>query len=148
MTITRRTFMITGTSALVACGKAGPGAINVSATMTAGANPGPDGTDRPLTLTLVSLNATDAFDSADVFSLQDPETALGSTLIRSDQLALAPNGTGALAIPVIAGATTFGVVAGFRDVSGKAFRATVAIPPSGDLPVNITVSPAGLSVTS
>ncbi|MEL6837920.1 MAG: type VI secretion system lipoprotein TssJ [Pseudomonadota bacterium] len=149
MTINRRTFMISGaiTTGLVACGDAGPGTIMVSANMAAGANPGPDGSDRPLTLTLLSLTAQDAFDAADVLALQDPETALGATLLRKDQLALAPGGSGKLDVPVAPGATTLAVVAGFRDVAGKTFRATTAIPATGDLAVTIAVTPSGLSVS-
>lgn len=149
MILTRRLFIISGAGAagLAACGDAGPGTINVSANMAPGANPGPDGSDRPLTLSFFSLNAQDAFDAADVLALQDPETALGATLLRADQLALAPGGSGMLDIPVPAGATTLGVIAGFRDVSGKTFRTTTAIPASGDLAVTIAVSPSGLALS-
>ncbi|MCK0094138.1 type VI secretion system lipoprotein TssJ [Yoonia sp. F2084L] len=149
MIITRRTLIIAGisTAGLAACGAEQPGTISVSASMAAGANPGPDGADRPLTVTLLELNATDAFDGADVLSLQDPETALGATLLRSDQLVLSPGGSGTLDIPVVAGATALGIVAGFRDASGKIFRTTTALPASGDVSVNIMVSSAGLSVS-
>lgn len=149
MIITRRGFVITGASVavLAACGDAGPGTINISASMAAGANPGPDGADRPLTLTFLALNATDAFDAADVLSLQDPETALGPTLLRMDRLALAPGGSGALEISVPPGATALGVIAGFRDVGGKTFRTTTAIPASGDLSVSVSVSSSGLAVS-
>jgi type VI secretion system protein VasD len=148
MIITRRTFIITGASAagLVACGES-TGAITVSARMSAGANPGPDGADRPLTITLLELNSTDAFDSADVLSLQDPSATLGSTLLRTDQLVLAPGGSGSLDIPIVAGATAFGIVAGFRDASGKTFRATKALPASGNASFDIMVSSSGLSVS-
>ena len=148
MIITRRTLIISGASAagLAACGESA-GAVTVSASMAAGANPGPDGADRPLTLTLLELSATDAFDGADVLSLQNPETALGATLLRSDQLVLAPGGSGTLDIPVVAGATVLGIVAGFRDASGKTFRATTALPASGTVSVNIMVSSSGLSVS-
>ncbi|MDX8352700.1 type VI secretion system lipoprotein TssJ [Cognatiyoonia sp. IB215182] len=149
MILTRRYFILSGTSAaaLAACGDAGPGTISVAASMAAGANPGPDGSDRPLTLSFFSLNAQDAFDAADVLALQDPETALGGTLLRADQLALAPGGAGTLDIPVPVGATTLGVIAGFRDVSGKTFRTTTAIPASGDLSLTIAVSPTGLALS-
>ncbi len=149
MIIKRRTFIICGASAagLFACGDAGPGTITVAATMAAGANPGPDGTDRPLTLTFLALNATDAFDAADVLALQDPETALGPTLLRVDRLALAPGGSGMLDIPVAPGATSLGVIAGFRDVGGKTFRTTAPIPSSGDMSVTIAVSSTGLALS-
>ncbi len=149
MTITRRTVILTGASAfgLVACGAAGPGTINVSATMAAGANPGPDGADRPLTLTLVSLKSTDTFDGADVVALQNPETSLAADLLRADRIVLAPGGAATLAIPITPGTTALGIVAGFRNPSGKTFRTTLSLPPTGDVPVNISVSATGLTLS-
>lgn len=147
MTVERRKFILTGISAaaLAACGESA-GVMTVSARMAAGANPGPDGTDRPLTVTLLQLNATDAFDGADVVALQDPATAMGPTLLRTDQIVLAPAGSGMLDIPVVAGATSLGIIAGFRDSSGKTFRATRPVPASGSASISINISPAGLSV--
>ena len=95
----------------------------------------------------VTFHDGSAFDSADVLSLQDPSAALGPTLLRTDQLVLAPGGSGTLDIPIVAGATAFGIVAGFRDASGKTFRAIKALPASGNASFNITVSSAGLTVS-
>lgn len=149
MIITRRTLILTGASAagLAACGDSGPGIINVMATMAAGANPGPDGSDRPLTLTLVELSGTDAFASADVIALQNPSTSVGSDLLGTHQIVLAPSGNGVLSIPITPGATALGIVAGFRNASGKTFRTTQALPPSGNVDINILVSATGLTLS-
>jgi type VI secretion system protein VasD len=147
MTYTRRTVILTGASALAlaACGAAG-GTINVAASMAAGANPGSDGADRPLTLTLVQLKATDAFDGTDVLALQDPASSLGADLLGTEQIVLAPGGSTAIAIPIMPGATALGIVAGFRNPSGKTVRTTISLPSAGTVPVNISVSAAGLSL--
>lgn len=150
MTLTRRTMIITGASAitLAACGEEpGLGRVNVQASMLAGANPAPDGTDRPLIVSMFQLRGKDAFDAADVLSLQDPQTALGADLIRSEQLVLAPGGSAAADFPVEMGAEAMGIIAGFRDPSGKTFRTVIPLPATGDVPVTITVSSAGIAVS-
>ena len=59
-----------------------------------GMNPGPDGADRPVTLSLLRLKDAGAFMSADMFALQeDPAAALAADLIGMDQLPIAPGGT-------------------------------------------------------
>jgi len=62
MHFARREMMIGGGAALLLAGCMDtPGALTVSAQGSAGMNPGPDGADRPLTLTVVQLRSTAAF---------------------------------------------------------------------------------------
>ncbi|PUB17277.1 type VI secretion system lipoprotein TssJ [Yoonia sediminilitoris] len=150
MSLTRRTMIITGGSALTlaACGgEPGPGRVNVQASMVAGANPAPDGSDRPLIVSMFQLRGTDAFSAADVLSLQDPQTALGGDLIRTEQIVLPPAGAAATDFPIEMGAAALGIVAGFRDPSGKTFRTTIPLPATGDVPLTITVSSSGIAVS-
>jgi type VI secretion system protein VasD len=132
---------------LAACGgPAGPGTVSVAATGSAGMNPGPDGSDRPVTLTLVQLRGTGAFDAADVFALQDPATALGGDLAGTAQIALAPGGSGSAAITLDPSTTHIGIIAGFRDPAGKVFRLKAPVAQGKAQALAVTVGAGGLSL--
>ena len=146
---TRRDFLI-GTAALglvASCGPPGPGAVTVVAQGAAGMNPGPDGADRPLTLQLVQLRGTGAFDTADAFALQDPATALGADLIKAEQVALTAGVNVTKVIPLDPGVTAIGVIAGYRDPAGKMFRAKVAVGPTDTLTLALAVTASGITLT-
>lgn len=121
-----------------------PGALTISATGSSGMNPGPGGADRPVTLTLVQLRATGAFDAADFFALQDPAGALGGDLVKADQITLAPGGSASKVIELDLSTTAIGVIAGFRDPAGRTFRARVSISPTSNAAYSITVGPSGV----
>lgn len=144
----RRTFLAASGAALllVGCAPGGPGMLTVRAQGGAGMNPGPDGADRPLTLTLVQLTSPAAFQSADFFSLQEPQAALGDTLLQADQIVLAPGGSASQTIGLEDGVEVIGVVAGFRDPAGRTFRATTAAPASGDAGIVVSVGAGGISI--
>lgn len=110
-------------------------------------NPAPDGTDRPLTLTVVQLLGTGNFDGADFFSLQDPAAALGAELARQDQIVLAPGGTASKTVAIQDGVSAVGVIAGFRDPSGKTFRSRIPAP-GGASGLIVSVGPGGLSLAA
>lgn len=122
-------------------------ALNVSARAASGMNLGPDGAERPLTLSVLQLNSADAFDGADFFALQDPATALGGELVRRDQIVVAPNGTANAAIAIEAQATLIGIVAGYRTPAGKQFRAKMAVP-GASRGLTILVEPSGISLNT
>lgn len=147
--IDRRELMIGGAAlwGLAACGgPAGPGAVTVNASAGAGMNPGPDGADRPLTLTVVQLRSSAAFDGADVFALQDPATALGADLVKADQIALAPGASETKVIPLDPTTTVIGVIAGYRDPAGKAFRAKAGVDPTATVAFNVSVTSSGVTM--
>lgn len=151
MWMKRRGFVISGAAVLTlgAClGPKGPGAVTVSAKGAAGMNPGPDGSDRPLTLTVVQLKSTTAFDNSDFFALQDPAAALGGDLLKADQIVLAPGGSAEKVIGVETGAAFIGVIAGYRTPAGKAFRAKTAAPAKGDAGLIVSVGSGGISLQS
>ena len=146
---TRRTFILGAgaLAALTACGPEDPAALTISAQGVAGMNPGPDGKDRPLILQVVEMSGPGAFDSADFFALQDPQAALGGEFISVRQLVLQPGAPASVTIPISAGASVVGIVAGFRDPSGKVFRVKTAAP-SGPAGVIVQVQSSGLSLQS
>lgn len=146
MALTRR-ILLCGAAGLTLAGCLGteaPPSLTVSAAGVSGMNPGPDGTDRPLTLSVVQMSATAAFSAADIFALQDPEAALGGEFIGVDQISLVPGQTATATIPIKPGATAIGLIAGFRDPSGKVFRQLVPVP-TQPVPLTVNVGPAGIS---
>ena len=146
---TRRAMLAaTGAAAaLAACGAEPPAApaLLVTASGQAGMNPGPDGSDRPVILSVVQMRGTAGFEAADPAGLRDPATALGADFIRVDQIALAPGATVEQAIAVDPGAAAIGVVGGFRSSDGKVFKRLVPVP-AGPVPLAITVGPGGIAV--
>lgn len=146
--VTRRRILAgaAALAGLAACGgPKPPGTLTVTATGTPGMNPGPDGTDRPLTLTVIQMRGASAFDSADVYALQDPATALGSDFIKADQITLVPGTPATKEIGVEMGAAVIGIVAGYRDPAGKTVRTKAAAPASGDAALTVTATPSGIS---
>lgn len=147
MTFTRRNLFAGATAlvALAACGPEDPAALTISAQGVAGMNPGPDGADRPLILQVVQMSGAGAFDGADFFSLQNPQAALGGDFISVQQIVLQPGAPQTVTVPVSAGATDIGIVAGFRDPAGKVFRVKTTAP-AGPAGVIVSVQSGGLSL--
>ncbi len=149
MELTRRSLLIGGSSVilLTACGPEEPAALTLSAQGVSGMNPGPDGKDRPLILQVVQMSGAGAFDGADFFSLQNPQAALGGEFVSVQQIVLQPGASQTVTIPVSAGASVIGIVAGFRNPEGKVFRVKTSAP-SGPAGVIVAVQSGGLSLQS
>ncbi|WP_299425951.1 type VI secretion system lipoprotein TssJ [uncultured Shimia sp.] len=149
MTFSRRNFLITGSAGLVltTCMGGGTTTLTVAAQAQTGMNPGPDGSDRPVTISILQMSSSGNFDSADAFALQNPAAALGPELLRTDQITLAPGGSGEKVIAIQPGASVIGVTGGFRDPAGKTVRTKINAP-SGNQGVLINVGPGGISLTS
>jgi type VI secretion system protein VasD len=149
--MTDRRSLLAGSGALAlltlaGCGPEGPGSVTIAATGSAGMNPGPDGADRPVTLTVLQLRGTGAFDGADFFALQNPSAALGGDLVKADQIALAPGGTASKVIGLDPSTTAVGIVGGFRDPGGKVFRVKVGVSPTANVGLMVGVSGSGLTL--
>lgn len=146
--IVRREFLIglVGFSALVSCGPAGPGSVTIVAQGVAGMNPGPDGSDRPLTLQIVQIRGGGAFDGKDFFALQNPAAALGGDFIKGDAITLAPGGKASKTIGLETGVVMIGVIAGFRDPTGKVFRAKSAVSATEAVTFQLNVTLTGISL--
>lgn len=142
----RRTFLIgSATLGLVAaCGPAGPGSVTIVAQGTAGMNPGADGADRPVTLQVIQMRGTGAFDGADFFALQNPAGALGGDFVKADQIALAPGGKATKTITLDASTVAIGVVAGFLQPGGKTFRAKSAVSATAAATFSVDVGAGGM----
>ncbi|WP_372835310.1 type VI secretion system lipoprotein TssJ [Puniceibacterium confluentis] len=152
MFIPRRTFLLTSAAGagLILTGcveETPPTVLSVRAQAGARMNPGPDGSDRPVTLSILQLSGSGAFDSADYFALQDPASALGGDLIKADQLVLAPGGSATVAIPVQAGTSVIGVVGGFINPTGRTVRSKIPAPGASQGLI-ISVGAGGLSLAT
>jgi type VI secretion system protein VasD len=149
--IHRREFLIAiGAGSLVAAcqsGPPGPSTVTVIGVAGAGANAGPDGGERPVTLQLLRLKSLGAFNSADMFALQaDPAAALGADLLGADQITVAPGAQASKTIAFEPEAAFLGVVALLRDPSGKTWRASKAIAQESTVTVPIQLGPTGVSL--
>lgn len=147
MILTRR-LMMTGTLSglvLAGCARGGGATLTVEAQGVEGMNPGPDGNDRPLILQIVQMSGAGAFDSADFFALQNPQSALGSEFISVQQLLVSPDAPQSVTVPISPAATAVGIVAGFRDPAGKNFRTKTAAP-SRRGKISVAVDANGLSL--
>ena len=148
----RRAFLITSTAALllVACGgPPKPASVTVAATGGAGMNAGPDGADRPVTLSILRLKDAGAFNSADYFALQeDAAGALGADLLGMDQLPVPPGASVSKTVAFEDGATTLGIMASLRDPGGKTWRTVLPVKPGSTVTVTATLGPSGLSVAT
>lgn len=144
----RREFLI-GSVALLAmgaCAPSGPGVVTLVAQGAAGMNPGPDGADRPLTLTVVQMRSAGAFDGADVFALQNPQGALGAEFVKADQITLVAGTPVTQSIVLDASTSVLGVIAGFRDPGGKNFRAKMAVSATDSVNVQVNVTSSGVTM--
>jgi type VI secretion system protein VasD len=144
----RRSFLIAG-GALVLVTACAPsaGAVTIVAQGSAGMNPGPDGADRPLTLQVLQLRGSGAFDGADFFALQSPAGALGADLVKADTIALAPGGKATKTIALEATTAILAIVAGFRDPTGKQFRAKTSVSPTDSVTFKLDVTASGIKLT-
>lgn len=147
--IERRAFLV-GTAVLLAgCGSKPPAPTTAALTFTGGAgmNRGPDGADRPVTVSVLRLKDLGAFNSADVFALQgDPAAALGGSLVGMSQVAVPPGGTAATSVAFEPEALFLGLVASLRDPSGKAWRVSAPVTPHKAATGKVTLGPGGLTL--
>ncbi|WP_181164576.1 type VI secretion system lipoprotein TssJ [Amaricoccus solimangrovi] len=149
----RRDFLVTAAASglLAGCGgdepppPPGPTIVNVMVTGTPGMNPGPDGTDRPLTLFLLRLKETTAFEAADLYAAQaDPAAAAGAGLIGMDQLVIPPGGSGAKSLTFEPEATALGLLAFPRDPAGRVWRLVAPVTPHQVTTAKVTLGPGGI----
>jgi type VI secretion system protein VasD len=150
----RRDFLaITGSAGLLAaCGEdppppPGPTILALTATGVQGMNPGPDGSDRPVTLYVLRLRESAAFTSADLFAAQaDPAAAAGPGLVGMDQLVIAPGGTAAKSLTFEPEAVELGLLAILRDPAGKVWRLAVPVTPHKLSTAAATLGPRGIEL--
>jgi len=151
MIIERRTFLLSGSAlgalSLSGCMESAAPVLSISAQAQPGMNTGPDGSDRPVTLTVLQMSGSGNFDKADIFALQNPQAAIGGELIKADQIVLAPGAVVSKMIAVQPGATVIGVTAGFRSPTGKSVRKKIAAPVA-DQGLMISVGSGGIAMNT
>ncbi len=148
--IKRREFLIStcALGVVSACGgPPGPAGVTVNLTGITGLNPAEDGTDRPLTVSLLRLRSIDAFNNADFFALQSPAASLASDLVGMDQVAISAGGLITKSISFEGDALFLGIVAGFREPASKTYKASLPIKPGASVNADITVGPTGLTLS-
>jgi type VI secretion system protein VasD len=121
--------------------------VTIVAQGAAGMNPGPDGADRPLTLQVLQLRGSSAFDGADFFGLQNASATLGGDLVKADTITLAPGGKATKTVALEATTAMIAVVAGFRDPAGKQFRAKSSVSPTDSITFALDVTASGIKLT-
>ena len=149
MIFPRRTFLLISAAglALAGCGPEEPTVLTVTARARPGMNPGSGGGDRPVTLSILQLSGSGAFDAADYFALQNPSGALGSDLVKADQLVLAPGGSATRDITIQPSTSMIGVVGGVISPTGRTVRDKIPAPGASQ-GLLITVGPGGLSLAA
>ncbi|HEY5817387.1 MAG TPA: type VI secretion system lipoprotein TssJ [Mesorhizobium sp.] len=148
--INRREFVIAlgATGLLAACqeGPPQPSTVVLNFAGKPGMNLGPGGEERPVTVLIMRLKSTGAFNSADYFALQgDAAKALGADLLGSDQISVGPGATASKTITVEPEAAAIGLVALVREPTGKKWRTTKSVSPGSQLTVNVTLGSGGIS---
>ncbi len=148
----RRAFLATSAAAalLAACGgPPKPGSATVAVTGGAGMNSGPDGADRPVTLSILRLKDAGSFNSADYFALQeDAAGVVGADLVGIDQLAVPPGGSVSKTVAVEPEVTNIGIMASLRDPAGKTWRTVTPVKAGKAVTLNVTLGPSGLAVAT
>ncbi|MEJ6784835.1 type VI secretion system lipoprotein TssJ [Aminobacter sp. Piv2-1] len=148
--IDRRDFILAlGATGLVAACQSGPpkpSTVTINMSGQAGMNPGPDGSDRPVTVLVLRLKSTGKFNSADYFALQgDAAAALAGDLLGSDQIAVGPGKPASKTITVEPEATALGFVALVREPTGRTWRTTKSVSPGSTLTIPVTLGKGGIS---
>lgn len=109
-------------------------------------NPDPSGQATPVTVRLLQLSGTGAFDSADALSLvSSPTKVLGDSLLGFEDMIITPGETRSATIAPKPGAQVLGVAVLFRNIDQAHWRATASIAPHGPTRLVLTIS--GLTTT-
>lgn len=144
----RRAFLAVAAASglLAACGGKPPGPATV--TVVATGQPGMNGGDRPVTLSLLRLRDAGAFTSANMFALfEDPATALAADLVGIDQLVVVPNATATKTLTFEPEAKQLGLLAALRDPAGKVWRKAIPVTPGMVATATVTLGPTGIELS-
>lgn len=149
----RRTLLASGFCLLffAACGSdpspPGPAVVDLKAIAQSGMNLGVNNTDRPVPIAVYQLVTTETFQSAPVEVLQSASaTTLGANLLKEEGLILPVGGTVEKRIIAEEDASAIGVLAGFRDASGKMVKHIIPVSLGDEKAVTITIGPTGMVV--
>ncbi|MEM6676356.1 MAG: type VI secretion system lipoprotein TssJ [Pseudomonadota bacterium] len=133
---------------LVGCGGAPePALLEMTLAGEPGANAGPSGEARPLSVRILRLKDPGKFNTADFFSLQNPEGTLGADLLGSQEIVVAPGAPVEVPMTFEPEARFLGVIASYREIDAVQWRASAAVPPEETTPATVTLGPTGVSVS-
>jgi type VI secretion system protein VasD len=124
--------LVTVTLLSVGCASSGPPPvinIGIDVKVSADLNPDQNGRPSPLVLAIYQLKSADDFRNKDFFTVFDPgATALGTDLLRREQITLQPGVDQALAAEFDPQTEFVGVVGAFSDIENSQWRAVVPLP--------------------
>jgi len=110
-------------------------------------NPGPDGADRPVTVSILRLRDAGAFSTAEMFALTgDPAATLPADLVGMDQVAITPGGGATRVVVMEPEATQLGLVALLREPGGRVWRVATPVAPGATASGAVRVGPGGLTL--
>lgn len=124
-------LIVSALAAGCASGQRPPMPVPLTVFIKADANINPDSRGRPSPLKVViyELKSSNAFESADFFSLsQDDRAVMGAELLEREEVFLQPGESRTLTRRGYPGTTHIGVVAEFRDTGGSVWRAVAEVP--------------------
>ena len=106
--------------------------VKTAITVAEELNPDYQGRSSPVNIIVFQLSSADAFQSADFFSLYEPEAAtLGDDLLGRTQLLLQPGEVREWTADFDKETRFIGVIAAYRDIENAQWRATVELPTKG-----------------
>ncbi len=124
-----------------------PGDTTITVDAAPGVNPDASNRPSPILVRIYQLKSGAALEQADYFKLtENPQAALGDTLISSEQMLLTPGKTRTLSVQFDPAAHQIGVVAGFRDIDRAKWRAVESIDPGDVDEVAIHVGASDISI--
>ena len=128
--------------ALAGCNGPSPTTVNISALGTANMNGG-----APAKVKVYYLTSASKFRTGDFFALfNEGEATLGTDLVGTDDLQLAPGRTVNTTRSFATAPTAVGVVAAFRDINSARFSAVRSIAPNQENDLKILVSGNSVSI--
>ena len=137
----RRWLAVASLMALAACAAPPPPAV-IDLNILAGADQNPSTTGAPTAVQvfLYQLASTAKFEASDVFALPErAQATLGTALLASETLVVAPGETKSYVKEAKIGTTALGVVVFFRDVDHATWRAMGAVAKNGPSAMNLTI---------
>ena len=122
-----------------------PTVVKATFVATADVNVDEHGRPNPIVVHVFELGGLGKFQGADYFSLlESPAAVVGAEMLNHQELQLVPGGVDTVAKTITSNAVSMGVVAGYRDITGIAWRTAFALPPNQTTTVTVTVGRQGM----
>lgn len=140
-------FLAVLCSLLAACGGTSPTRVAMTVTASGQLNPNTDNQPSPTVVSIYDLKSQTAFMAASFDDLFYNGTAtLGGDLLAHRELKLLPGQTVTVKDEAAAGTAFIGVVAGFREPQGSAWRGVLEVKPETRNKIAINLAPTSVSI--